>query len=194
LTWTFYELMRHPHALRKLRNEVASILAAQDETSETVPNSVLFTPQAMPFTMAVFYEALRLYPPIPLEIKQCTQATTLPDGTFLPKDTVVVWCLWSVNRSRTTWGPDADVFRPERWLVDGKFVARGASEFPVFNGGARMCLGKKMAEMIGVQVIATMAWLFEFRNSQPGVQRVSRSSLTLPMDGGLPCTVQMRQQ
>jgi cytochrome P450 len=180
--------------MKKIRDEVSAIISAHNEFSPDSPNSVLFTTSAMPYTTAVFYEALRLYPPIPVEIKQCTQANTLPDGTFLPKDTVVVWCLWSVNRSKITWGADADVFRPERWLEDGKFVARSAPEFPVFNGGARMCLGKKMAEVIGVQVIGMMAWLFEFRNAEPGVSRTSGSSLTLPMEGGLPAFVTLRRE
>jgi cytochrome P450 len=192
LTWAFYELMRHPHSMATIRDEVSTIIKLHSDTCSDAPNSVLFTPTSMPYTTAVFYEALRLYPPIPVEIKQTFSPTTLPDGTFLPTGTVVVWCIWAVNRSRYTWGKDADVFKPERWLEDGKFVPRSAAEFPVFNGGARMCLGKRMAEVIGVQVIAMMAWLFDFRNAEPGVKRWSGSSLTLPMEGGLPSFVSRR--
>lgn len=153
----------------------------------------------MPYTTAVFYESLRLYPPIPFEIKQCVSATTLPDGTFLPADAVVVWCPWAMGRSRTTWGADAEAFRPERWLSDDDnssgsnerhVVARSAATFPVFNGGPRTCLGKRMAEAVAVQTMAALAWRFDFRAAdEAGRERVSRSSLTLPMEGGLPCIV-----
>ena len=184
--------MRHRYATAKVRKEVQHILEEHDGSfgSQDV-DPTLFTPASMPYTMAVFYESLRLYPPIPFEIRQADQATTLPDGTFLPKGSVLVWCTWAMNRSKTTFGEDADDFRPERWLVDGSFISKSPSEFPTFNGGARTCLGKRMADLIAVQVIATLSWLFDFIPAEDG-ERVSKSSLTLPMEGGLPSFVKTR--
>jgi len=120
------------------------------------------------------------------------QDASLPDGTFLPKNSVLVWCLLAMQRSRLTWGDDADEFRPERFLEDGKLVSRSASEFPVFYGGSRTCLGKKMAEAIAVQVIPAMVQLFEFEAVEEGERR-SKTSLTLPMEGGLPVRVRARE-
>lgn len=210
LTWTFHLLMHHRYTLAKIRQEVQQALLSQpaDATSATptlLPvDPTLFTPTSMPYTLAIFNEALRLYPPIPFEIKQTQSPTTLPDGTFLPQDSVVVWCPWAMNRSRLRWGDDADEFRPERWLVAGgdtgspsqkaAVMQKSPSEFPVFNGGARLCLGKKMAELIAVQVIATVAWTFEFVPAYEGRERASKSSLTLPMEGGLPVFVKVRSR
>ncbi len=194
LTWTFYSLMKHRYVAARIRKEVDECLQTTDGVSSTVNfDCTQFTPFSMPYTMAVFYEALRLYPPIPFEFRQTMQPTTLPDGTFLPKDSVIVWCTWAMDRSKITWGEDADQFNPERWLVDGKLVSRSASEFPVFNGGPRTCLGKKMAEVTAVQTIATMAWLFDFIPADEK-ERVSKSSLTLPMEGGLPVMVKTRSR
>lgn len=224
LTWTFHLLTQHPSVADKIRSEVQDVLAGASHSAEHSPTSpsprrrdldtTLFTPSAMPYTHAVFNESLRLYPPVPFEIKQCARPATLPDGTRLPAGSVVVWCPWAMNRSRTTWGPDAGSFRPERWLApapaaafqdssaDGgprrrrqAVVNRPAAEFPVFNGGPRLCLGKKMAELVAVQVVAAVAWLFEFTpagDGGPGEERVSKSSLTLPMEGGLPVYVKQR--
>lgn len=189
LTWTFYLLMRHEKVATKLREAVHELHNEGDPTSPLGPEHL--TPTALPYAMAVFYESLRLYPPIPFEIKQAQRAITLPDGTFLPATSVVVWCAWAMNRSLHTWGADADTFRPERWLVDGKLVSRPAAEFPVFNAGPRTCLGKKMAELIAVQVVATLATDFDFAPAFQG-ERVSRSSLTMPMEGGLPVYVTRR--
>ncbi|KAK8085342.1 Cytochrome P450 94C1 [Apiospora hydei] len=196
LTWTMMLLMHNRSATGKVRNEVQQLVQSLDGLDEAGDGvdpalSVNFTPVALPYTMAVFYESLRLYPPIPFEIKQCEKATTLPDGTFLPSKSVLVFCPWAMNRSRISWGEDADEFRPERWLVDGKLVTKSASEFPVFNGGARTCLGKKMAELMAAQVIATMILTFDFMPAY-STKRVSKSSLTLPMEGGLPCYVKTR--
>ncbi|ROW03423.1 hypothetical protein VSDG_01389 [Cytospora chrysosperma] len=181
LTWAFHLLMHHRYATAKIRQEVRQLVQrneAQKDPAQSNGTPLPFdparlTPSLMPYTLAVFNEALRLYPPIPFEMRQAQMPITLPDGTFLPKDSVVVWCLFATNRSRLTWGEDGDVFRPERWLTseadgDGngeervRLVQKSPSEFPVFNGGPRMCLGKKMAELIAVQVIASVIWMFDF--------------------------------
>jgi cytochrome P450 len=248
LTWTFYLLLQHPEAVSKIRAEVAYLLSQHHQTpSQPSPssspsqltsdgdiheiNTTLFTPTSLPYTTAVFHESLRLYPPIPFEIRQCQAPTTLPDGTFLPKDAVLVWCLWAMQRSRLTWGDDADEFRPERFLVsdsstdtsagddggdgedcgngnvngesEGKEKGKGkvkfvlgktSAEFPVFYGGARACLGRKMAEAIAAQVIPTVVWGFEVEKGWEGSVegRKSQTSLTLPMEGGLPVRVRKR--
>ncbi|PQE27610.1 cytochrome P450 protein [Rutstroemia sp. NJR-2017a BBW] len=151
--------------------------------------STAFYPSAVPYVMSVFYETLRLYPPIPFEIKQCEQAATLPDGTYLPKNAVLVWCPWAMNRSKLIWGDDADQFRPERWIENGGLISKPAFEFPVFNGGPRTCLGKKMAESVVAQVISKLVLHFDFALLDQK-ERISKNSLTLPMEGGLPCRVQ----
>ncbi|KAI0396628.1 cytochrome P450 [Xylariaceae sp. FL0594] len=193
LTWCMYLLMRNPTCIDKIREEAQALLGPQelqlDDTS-----TAIFSPTSLPYTMAVFYETLRIYPPIPFEIRECEQATTLPDGTVLPRKSIVVWSLWAMNRSQHTWGDDADVFRPERWLTeDGKLTTRSASEFPVFYGGPRTCLGKRMAEIIVTQVVAALVVLFDFTPAYEG-ERVSKTSLTLPMKDGLPCRVHIRDQ
>lgn len=213
--------MQHRYVLAKVRREVDTLLRDQSQhplsSSPSKPNQppstttttktsshfpfdpTLFTPTSLPYTHAVFLETLRLYPPIPIEIKQTLSPTTLPDGTFLPTNSIVLWCVWAMNRSHRAWGPDADSFRPERFLCDQgastlAAPAKSAAEFPVFNGGQRLCLGKKMAEAVAVQVIASIAWTFDFVPAYEGTERRSKSSLTLPMEGGLPVFVKVRNR
>lgn len=176
LTWAFYLLMSQPEATSKVLQEASRYTSKISEPMRL---------QEYPYALAVFYEALRLYPPVPFELKQAEASTTLPDGTFLPSSSVVLWCTWAMNRSKLIWGPDSEVFRPDRWIEDGIIVAKTAFEFPVFNGGPRTCLGKKMAELMAVKVILTLIGRFEFSRIDDEV-RVSKNSLTLPMEGGLP--------
>ena len=199
LTWTFYLLIKHPTVLSRLRQSVIDSNPGfqQENPSEASMRAHLtpdnLAPAKFPYILAIFNESLRLYPPVPFEIKQVQRDCTLPDDTFLPASSVVVWCPWAMNRSAATWGPDAEEFRPERWLSeDGtKILIKSAAVFPVFNGGARLCLGKKMAESMAVLVIATWAMLFDFEKAFEG-NRTTGSSLTLPMEGGLPVYVKMR--
>ncbi|OAA68064.1 cytochrome p450 monooxygenase [Niveomyces insectorum RCEF 264] len=237
LTWTLYLLMQHPRVVDLIRAEVEHLLGpdalsagehadADADTDAAADDDRLralarLTPAALPYTLSTFYEGLRLYPPIPFEIKQVDAALlTLPDGTELPRGTLVIWCSWALNRSRHTWGADAETFRPERWLdtsttttstsstttttttssttttpsttIPPRVVSRSPAEFPVFHGGPRTCLGKKMAEAVAVQTIAAVVAGFDLALAAPGAERVTKTSLTLPMEGGLPCYVRPR--
>ncbi|KAL2069600.1 hypothetical protein VTL71DRAFT_14279 [Oculimacula yallundae] len=196
LTWTFYLLMQNSTKAAAVRREVMQVaeltLPASPQERTQGFDTTVFKPNALPYVTAVFYEALRLYPPVPFELKQCEHATNLPDGTFLPKDSIIAWCPWAMNRSTLIWGEDSEEFKPERWLSDGMLIAKTASEFPVFNGGSRTCLGKNMAVSVAVQTIATLQAKFNFELTN-GDERISKNSLTLPMQGGLPCYVEMRE-
>ncbi|VUC21084.1 unnamed protein product [Clonostachys rosea] len=180
LSWTFYLLMRHPHVVGRIRE----LMGISSPNNSSMPSHREPSQEVVAYITAVFYETIRLYPPIPFEIKQAQSDVLLPDGTLLPNKSIVVWCTWAMNRSKSTWGEDASEFRPERWLVDGRVRYREAAEFPVFQGGPRLCLGKKMAEMVAVQVIFELVSLFNFSPAYDG-EKVSRNHLTLPMEGGL---------
>lgn len=192
--------MRNPCKAEAARREVMQVAELDPSFRPgTTPNgrsqgfdTTVFRPSALPYVTAVFYEALRLYPPVPFELKQCEQATTLPDGTYLPKDSILVWCTWAMNRSILIWGEDANEFKPERWLADGIRFSKTAFEYPVFNGGPRTCLGKTMAVSVAVQAIATLQIKFDFELSDEK-ERISKNSLTLPMEGGLPCRIKTRE-
>ena len=206
ITWTFYNLMRHPEQIHHIRTELQT--AFQDfNLSQSLPLSFdTIQPSSLPYTMAVFNETIRLYPPVPFELKECTAPTTFPDGTWLPKGAVVLWVPWSLGRSTLIWGEDSTEFKPQRWLHysdNGKpptLVTKTAYEFPVFNAGPRTCLGKRMAELLAVYAIASLVWEYDFEEIVDpkrggcgvGKERISQNSLTLPMKGGLPCTVQRR--
>ncbi|MCJ1316772.1 hypothetical protein MMC15_002093 [Xylographa vitiligo] len=207
LTWTMYTLMRHPATVHQIRAELASLFPAPSQATTPLPLSFdAVHPTTLPYTLAVFSEVIRLYPPVPFELKEATADTTFPDGTFLPARSVVLWVPWAMGRSTLIWGEDATAFRPDRWLEhhDGAdspvLVTKSAYENPVFNAGPRACLGKRMAELLAVYVIATLVWGYEFDEVLEteeggcgvGGERVSQNSLTLPMEGGLPCRVRRR--
>ena len=203
LTWTLYLLLRHPAIVSNILSELS-----EKSTSSARTISLSFSavqPGSLPYTTATFNESLRLYPPVPVELKECTAATVFPDGTLLPTGAVVMWAPWAMGRSMQIWGQDADDFRPERWLDanSDQPITKSAFEFPVFNGGPRACLGKKMAELLAVYVIAALVWeyeLVEVSDQKLGNglvnmanERRSQNSLTLPMEGGLPVRVKKRQ-
>ncbi|KAK6372987.1 hypothetical protein LTR64_004906 [Lithohypha guttulata] len=187
-TWTLYCIMRSPEVLEHLREDIKLLKSKHDQDERISLTVADLQPANTPFVTATFYEALRLYPPIPIEIQECQQDLSLPDGTFLPKNSVVVWCIWAMNRAKEIHGADSDQFRPGRWLdEEGKFVNRSAFEFPVFNGGPRSCLGKKMAELIAVFLLVNYLPDFTFIDVHSEAVKRAQNSLTLPMESGLWC-------
>ena len=200
LTWTIYCLLRNPAVVDAILTELRRL--PTDANGELSLSFSTVQATSLPITAAVFNESLRLYPPVPVEIKECTAETLFPDGTVLPKGAVVIWVPWAMGRSRNIWGEDADAFRPTRWLDESsqQLISKSAFEFPVFNGGPRACLGKKMAELLAVYTVANLLWDYDFVEWNGGspskrgaaTERRSQNSLTLPMEGGLPVQVRRR--
>lgn len=205
LTWTLYLLLRHPTHQVKLVEELTVVFSPG--SASQILGDVSYDhvqPTSLPYTHSIFAETLRLYPPVPFELKECTIPTTFPDGTYLPRGSVVIWVPWSLGRSHDIWGAESEEFKPERWLDSSGAIGlqKSAYEFPVFNAGPRSCLGKKLAELLAVAVIARLIWRYEFSEVLEkglggcgiGGERKSQNSLTLPMEGGLPVRVKRREQ
>ena len=84
---------------------------------------------------------------VPINGRKAFHNTTIPRGggpdetapVFVPAETVVIYSPYSLQRRKDIYGEDADQFRPERW---GEGKGRGWEYVP-FNGGPRICLGRK---------------------------------------------------
>jgi cytochrome P450 len=60
------------------------------------------------------------------------------DPVFVRKGDAIMYSVWSMHRRKDIWGLDASEFRPERWEK-----RQVGWEFLPFNGGPRICLGRK---------------------------------------------------
>lgn len=177
ITWTFYALACHPEVQQKIIDEL-------DELNKVVIS--YDDMKKLKYLDAVVSEAMRLYPTVPFDLKEAAEDDYLPDGTFVPAGTEVLYNTWYMAHNNPIWGSDPLVYRPERWL---KMMDRpSAYEFPVFQGGPRICPGMNMALLEIKMFVAVMVRHFNVR-IQAGEQvedRGYRFSTTLVMDGGLP--------
>lgn len=90
---------------------------------------------------------LRLQPPVPVNFRVATKDTSLPVGggphgqspIYMRKGDIVAYNVYAMHRRTDFWGKDSHTFRPERWEENAKH----GWEYLPFNGGPRICLGRK---------------------------------------------------
>ncbi len=147
LSWTFRLLIRHQQAMTRLRSEIRTILRdSEHPTREHI--------RKMPYLAKVIRESLRLFPPVPLNNRTASKTTILPRGggpdgnspILVRRGELVVYSQYVNARRKNIYGPDAGVFRPERWEEGVSANPFGWAYFP-FNGGPRACLGQDFALM-----------------------------------------------
>lgn len=112
--WSF--LLTNPASMSRLYTEIAQ------QTRDHMASGGRFPQWAdvgsLPYLDACINEALRLQPPFALHLERKIPYEGLVlDGQYVPGGTVVGMSPYVVNRHRSTFGDDADEWRPERWLV-----------------------------------------------------------------------------
>lgn len=147
----------------------------------------------MHYLQASISEAMRLYPPVPIDTKACNEDDILPDGTFIGKDWFVSYHTYAMGRMVSIWGKDCCEYKPERWIENGICKQESPFKFPVFHAGPRMCLGKDMAYIQMKSIAASVLEKFAIQVlMEKGKCPEHLLSLTLRMKGGLPVKVKKR--
>ena len=147
LAWTLYLLAMHPDWQDKLAVE------AQDLTPDfgSVPK--------LRQTRDVFREALRLYPPVPMMVRETTCPEQFRDHP-VKRGAQVVLSPWHLHRKERLWD-NPDGFDPTRWGTEnGKACARDA--YMPFSSGPRVCTGTGFAMIEGVLLVAMLVRAFKF--------------------------------
>ena len=90
-------------------------------------------------------EVLRIYPPVPLEVRQAAKHM-LVNGQVIKKGTLIMLSPWAVNRSMKLWGEDAIRFKPDRSEVENGGASSSYCNITFLNG-PRGCIGGLFARM-----------------------------------------------
>ncbi|OSX63054.1 hypothetical protein POSPLADRAFT_1056401 [Postia placenta MAD-698-R-SB12] len=174
LAHTLQLLSERPDVQDKLR---AEILEAQGGEQE-IPYDTLVD---LPYLDAVCRETLRLHAPVTIVNRKTREDVVMPlsqpirgtDGTYMseipvPKGTEVIVGILASNRNPVLWGPDAAVWKPERWLaplpdtVNAARVPGVYSHLMTFLGGGSACIGFKFSQTEMKVVLAVLLSSFTF--------------------------------
>ncbi|MCX7645565.1 MAG: cytochrome P450 [Rhodobacteraceae bacterium] len=149
LAWALWLLAAFPQAQERAAAEAAAFAA--DPSFAGLAR--------LGFTRDVFREALRLYPPVPMMVREAARPETFR-GRRVPRGAQVVISPWHLHRHARHWqAPDA--FDPGRWqTAEGRDSARLA--FLPFSAGPRVCPGAGFAMAEGVVMLACLLARWRF--------------------------------
>ncbi|KAI6100982.1 cytochrome P450 [Pisolithus croceorrhizus] len=175
MTWALIEIARHPNVQTKLREELLSF-------GEEPSYDQLTT--GFPYLDAVVQETLRVHSAVQDLIRQASEDDVIPlsepvqtrSGEVV--DSIAVKCgteigisVPGMNRSEAIWGPDAKMYRPERWLEPDGVTrkaqeVRGYRHLLTFGDGPRACIGKlfAIAEIKTVLSVVVKNFVLEMRD------------------------------
>lgn len=146
MAWTLHLLTQHPDVLARLRQE-SRLALGNDRT----PSPDVF--RALPYTMQVVQESLRLYPPAWIMSRLALGDDHLGPYT-IPSGSTVMVCPYLLHRDPTNW-PDPDRFDPERFAPGGLKDQLYPYAYLPFGGGPRLCIGNQFA-LMEMQILLAM--------------------------------------
>ncbi len=140
------------------------------------------------FTRDVFREVLRLYPPVPMMVRQNLQVEEMRGRQVKPGAQIVL-SPWHLHRHDRIW-PNPDGFDPDRWQTEAARVSARDGYMP-FSAGPRVCTGAGFAMVEGVLLLAMLCRAFRF-DCVPGDVPVPVAHLTVRAKTGIRLRVMRR--
>ncbi len=144
VSWAIERLVRHPHKLARLLEEI-------DAQPEGTGGEYL---------TAVVNETLRVRPPQGVVVRKLVRELRV-GGFLLPTGTAVAISVYATNRNPRTY-EDPAAFEPERFLENGP----GTYSWVPFGGGIRRCIGSALALLEAKLILRTVLAELEPRAPQ----------------------------
>lgn len=176
LSAVFYYLLKNPHTLARLREELDSA-GRRGHFSDTDTGLVTWTEsQKLPYLDACVKEAFRLHPAAGLPLERIVPEPGVEiAGHYVKGGTIVGCSAWIIHQNKDIFGEDVEVYRPERWLVDEcKDREKEEQRIKEMNGhmiqfgmGSRTCIGKNISLLEVYKLVPTMLRRFDVSFSCP---------------------------
>ncbi len=180
LGWALYLLALFPDSQDRVAEEAAAL-----------PENPAFSDLSkLKFTRDVFRETLRLYPPVPMMVRESTCPERFRDRD-VPKGSQIVLSPWHLHRHERLWD-DPDSFNPDRYgSENGRNCLRDA--YIPFSSGARVCTGAGFAMVEGPLLLALLVRGFRFQRVD-GDDPVPVAHLTVRARDGIRLRVSRRRR
>jgi cytochrome P450 len=182
VAFMFYELLRHPEWIERLRAESEEVGGGERVGARQ------FMAGELPLLDQVLDETLRMYPPAWVGPRRAIDAFEVC-GRRVPAGAPVMYSSWVSHRLPDIWD-DPHGFRPERFADDAKAkLPRGA--YVPFGGGSRSCIGMRFGQL-EIRAIMTEALRRFDVAPEPGYRLRVRQQPTIGPAEGMPVRVTPR--
>ncbi|MEX0349656.1 MAG: cytochrome P450 [Paracoccaceae bacterium] len=171
LAWTLYLMALYPD----WQDRVAAEAQALDGESD------FGTVAHLKISRDVFREALRLYPPVPMMVREATCPHQFRDRS-VPKGAQLVISPWHLHRQSRLWD-NPDGFDPARWTTENGKTCQREAYIP-FSAGPRVCTGAGFAMVEGPLILSVLLRRFRFE-LVPGKDPVPVAHLTVRARDGI---------
>ncbi|KAL1552540.1 unspecific monooxygenase [Salvia divinorum] len=155
IEWIMTELLFNPDKLRKLKEEINSVVGERGQIREAYI-------ARLPYLQAVVKETLRIHPPGPLSLPRRSEADQEVNGYMIPKGAQILINMWAMGRDPSIWS-DPESFEPERFLGKNVDFKGQHFEFIPFGAGRRICPGMPLAARILQMTTAVLVHNFEWK-------------------------------
>ncbi|KAE8647578.1 cytochrome P450 CYP736A12-like [Cucumis sativus] len=152
--WAIPELIKHPHVMKKMQDELQKVVGLDRKVEETDLDHLQYLDM-------VVKEILRLHPPAPLLVPHEALEDCIVDGFYIPKKSRIIVNGWAIGRDPNFW-IDPEKFFPERFIGSQVDVRGKDFQLIPFGSGRRGCPGMQMGLTVVRLVIAQLVHCFDW--------------------------------
>ena len=138
ISWILYILGKHPEFQTKCQEEIDSVI--EDASKPYIGWKDL---QRLPFLTQCIKEGMRMFPPVPMNMRELNNPLEIDGHTFLPGTQFQV-LIHNLHHNHLVWGEDHDEFRPDRFKPENMEKMDSYAFLP-FSAGPRNCIGQNFA-------------------------------------------------
>ncbi|KAF7307848.1 Benzoate 4-monooxygenase [Mycena kentingensis (nom. inval.)] len=164
-------IVTHPRVHNKLLDLLRASTAA-DTMDSDIDSCEYERARSAPYLLAAINEGLRLHSITAIGLPRVVQSGgDWFGGHYIPEGTEVSVPAWTICHDTELWGPDAHVFRPERWLEEseGRELKR---YLMTFGKGPRACIGQNLAYIEITSVLAMILLRYKVSVQSENLQTV----------------------
>ncbi|KIW96446.1 uncharacterized protein Z519_03515 [Cladophialophora bantiana CBS 173.52] len=189
LAGILYHLMKAPATLEKLRHELDQAIEERGSTDILSFQEA----QKLPYLQAVIKEGLRCHPATGLPmVRVVPKGGAKIVGRYFPEKTEVGVNSWVMHANKKIFGPDAEEFRPERWLESPERAAEMNRYILTFGAGSRTCIGKNISLLEISILIPELVRKFDFALVDPN-RPLEMENVWFVKQKNLDCYVSLRK-
>jgi cytochrome P450 len=182
LAWMWYLLALNHDARERMLAEVDAVLGDRRPAVTDLAS--------LPWTVACFEEAMRLFPPAWIIPRKAIEEDELGDHR-IPKGATVLIPVHAIHHDERWW-PEPEVYDPSRFLPEHAKDHHRSAYLP-FGGGRRICIGSSFALMEATLITAIMSQRFTYE-LVAGHPVEPEATLTLRPRHGLKMVARRRTQ